>query len=579
MNLKQRYLSKSLQKKIQTMFIFMMAVCILFCFFVFYLMLENKMDSAVKDKEQNNRIAITKNLTSTLENVNSISRLIMLRGKVQDFLAAPDITSSNTSGAVQDIHSVLNTFDISCNVTVFRNDGRYVNTGPGITYVNSGKIFDTDWLNEVRAQKGGYVIKSNNKVQAFTSNIGDMITFVRVINDVNTQRELGILAINLPSRFLEESYRGLTDENNHFSIYDREGTLICRDPDNLASTQVEPDSFVLEQQVEKAFAHEKVTTISTLANDSFYLISSSEADLVGSVTAEVVWLLLGGSLILVGLTAMMNRYILRNVTRPIKKLVDSMEEIQNGWFHRVSMSVHDDEIGLLKNSYNTMLIEINRLIEELIQQEKNLQQAEMAALREQIKPHFLYNTLDMIRYMALEKQTDKVYEMLETLGNFYRKFLSKGSPDIPLEEEIDIVRNYLTLQKNRYEDVFDDEYDIEEGLDQVRVPRLILQPLVENSIYHGVRLKGEKGVIRLKAYRREDILYLSVYDDGVGMNATQKRLLFEGKDSGSFGFQGTIERIRYYYHIDDVFEIRSSEGRYCEVVLKLPLQRNNLSES
>ncbi|HBZ63432.1 MAG TPA: hypothetical protein DEO89_02230, partial [Lachnospiraceae bacterium] len=106
----------------------------------------------------------------------------------------------------------------------------------------------------------------------------------------------------------------------------------------------------------------------------------------------------------------------------------------------------------------------------------------------------------------------------------------------------------------------------------IRVPRLILQPLVENSIYHGIRPKGEHGVIRVTVKRREDFLLLSVYDNGIGMSAHQRELLFSGKDSRSFGFQGTIERIRYYYKTDDVFEIHSVEGEYCEIVLKLPLQ-------
>ncbi len=574
MNLKDYYLSMGLQKKIQAMFIFMMAVCILFCFCVFYLTLRNKMDTSATDNERNNRVAITKNLTSTLENVNSISRLTMTRDEVHRFLIAPDITTSVTTGATQSIHDITNTFNISCNITVFRNDGRYISTGPGITYVNAGNIYETDWLNEVRAQRGGYVIKSNKKVTAFSSNIGDVITFVRVINDTSSQREIGILAINLPSRFLMECYEGLADENNHFAIYDHNGTLVCGDKYLSMPSQVTPKSLLPGKNITKEFSHEKVSTITTLANNSFYLVSSSEAELVGSVSTEIVWLLLSGSLILVGLIAMINRYIQRNVTRPIKKLVDSMSAIQNGWFHRVSMNVHDDEIGQLKNSYNTMLIEINRLIEELIQKEKNLQRAEMQALQEQIKPHFLYNTLDMIRYMALEKKTDEVYDMLETLGNFYRKFLSKGSPDIPLGEEIEIIKNYLTLQKHRYKDVFDDEYEIEDGVSNIRVPRLILQPLVENSIYHGVRLKGEKCVIRLKVYRRDDTLYLSVYDNGVGMTPTQKRLLFEGKDTGSFGFKGTIERIRYYYRTDDVFELLSLEGKFCEVILKLPLKED-----
>lgn len=235
------------------------------------------------------------------------------------------------------------------------------------------------------------------------------------------------------------------------------------------------------------------------------------------------------------------------------------------------MNVNDDEIGLLKNSYNAMLIEINQLIEELLQKEKTLRMAELDALQEQMKPHFLYNTLDMIRYMALENRTDEVYNMLETLGNFYRRFLSKGSTDLSLGEEIEIVKSYLTLQRTRFEDIFTDEYEIEEGLSSIRVPRLILQPLVENSIYHGIRPKGEHGVIRVTVKRQEDFLFLSIYDNGIGMSAHQRELLFSGKDSRSFGFQGTIERIRYYYKTEDVFEIHSTEGEYCEIILKLPL--------
>ena len=113
--------------------------------------------------------------------------------------------------------------------------------------------------------------------------------------------------------------------------------------------------------------------------------------------------------------------------------------------------------------------------------------------------------------------------------------------------------------------------EIEEGLSSIRVPRLILQPLVENSIYHGIRPKGEHGVIRVTVKRQEDFLFLSVYDNGIGMSAHQRELLFSGKDSRSFGFQGTIERIRYYYKTEDVFEIHSTEGEYCEIILKLPL--------
>ena len=153
---------------------------------------------------------------------------------------------------------------------------------------------------------------------------------------------------------------------------------------------------------------------------------------------------------------------------------------------------------------------------------------------------------------------------------------SLGSNDLTeLQKDIlaktEIVKSYLTLQRTRFEDIFTDEYEIEEGLSSIRVPRLILQPLVENSIYHGIRPKGEHGVIRVTAKRQEDFLFLSIYDNGIGMSAHQRELLFSGKDSRSFGFQGTIERIRYYYKTEDVFEIHSTEGEYCEIILKLPL--------
>ena len=308
-----------------------------------------------------------------------------------------------------------------------------------------------------------------------------------------------------------------------------------------------------------------------MGDSHFILASRLEVRILDGLPAKLLAALIIGAFILLAFMWLINTYIAKNVIYPIQRLVDSMTEVQNGWLHRVSMNVSDDEIGLLKNSYNAMLIEINQLIEELLQKEKTLRMAELDALQEQMKPHFLYNTLDMIRYMALENRTDEVYNMLETLGNFYRRFLSKGSTDLSLGEEIEIVKSYLTLQRTRFEDIFTDEYEIEEGLSSIRVPRLILQPLVENSIYHGIRPKGEHGVIRVTVKRQEDFLFLSIYDNGIGMSAHQRELLFSGKDSRSFGFQGTIERIRYYYKTEDVFEIHSVEGEYCEIILKLPL--------
>ena len=568
--MKKRFLSLGLREKIQFLFLCTMIVCILFCSGIFYLILENQMQQSITDKEISNRTAISNNLDSTMKSINSISRLTMLRNSVRTFLLAESNSTPRTRNAIQEIHDILNTFNLSCNVVVLRMDGQYLNTGPGITYVNTGKIFETEWLDEVMAQKGNYVIKAGTR-DAFRSNIGEMVSFVRVINDINTQKPIGILAINLPSRFFEQAYEGLSGETSHFALYDTSGRLICKDNESTFSS-LKPENLLqnTREETDKIF-YKSIFTCDTLGDSHFILASRLEVRILDGLPAKLLAALIIGAFILLAFMWLINTYIAKNVIYPIQRLVDSMAEVQNGWLHRVSMNVNDDEIGLLKNSYNAMLIEINQLIEELLQKEKTLRMAELDALQEQMKPHFLYNTLDMIRYMALENRTDEVYNMLETLGNFYRRFLSKGSTDLSLGEEIEIVKSYLTLQRTRFEDIFTDEYEIEEGLSSIRVPRLILQPLVENSIYHGIRPKGEHGVIRVTVKRQEDFLFLSVYDNGIGMSAHQRELLFSGKDSRSFGFQGTIERIRYYYKTEDVFEIHSVEGEYCEIILKLPL--------
>lgn len=568
--MKKRFLSLGLRKKIQFLFLCTMIVCILFCSGIFYLILENQMQQSIADKEISNRTAISNNLDSTMKSINSISRLTMLRSTVRTFLLAESNSTPRTRNALQEIHDILNTFNLSCNVVILRMDGQYLNTGPGITYVNTGKIFETEWLNEVMAQKGNYVIKAGTR-GAFRSNIGEMVSFVRVINDINTQKPIGILAINLPSRFFEQAYEGLSGETSHFALYDTSGRLICKDNESTFSS-LNPENLLqnTREETDKLF-YKSIFTCDTLGDSHFILASRLEVRILDGLPAKLLAALIIGAFILLAFMWLINTYIAKNVIYPIQRLVDSMAEVQNGWLHRVSMNVSDDEIGLLKNSYNAMLIEINQLIEELLQKEKTLRMAELDALQEQMKPHFLYNTLDMIRYMALENRTDEVYNMLETLGNFYRRFLSKGSTDLSLGEEIEIVKSYLTLQRTRFEDIFTDEYEIEEGLSSIRVPRLILQPLVENSIYHGIRPKGEHGVIRVTVKRQEDFLFLSIYDNGIGMSAHQRELLFSGKDSRSFGFQGTIERIRYYYKTEDVFEIHSVEGEYCEIILKLPL--------
>jgi two-component system sensor histidine kinase YesM len=231
---------------------------------------------------------------------------------------------------------------------------------------------------------------------------------------------------------------------------------------------------------------------------------------------------------------------------------------------------------MLEADYNDLIDHVNELIETLVEKEKVLQKAEMRVLQEQIKPHFLYNSIETIGFLALEAGADNVHDALETMGRFYRNFLSKGGRDIPFSREITIVKDYLSLQKLRYGDIIEDEYDITKEAEDFIVPKLILQPLVENSIYHGIRLKGEKGLIRISGRVSDGCLYVVVRDTGVGMSQEQIDEILSGeKRSGndedkSFGLWGTIERIRIYCDDRDCVNIRSEIGEFTEIEIKIP---------
>ena len=168
-----------------------------------------------------------------------------------------------------------------------------------------------------------------------------------------------------------------------------------------------------------------------------------------------------------------------------------------------------------------------------------------------------------------------MHNALETLGSFYRNFLNKGAKEIPFALEVRIVKDYLSLQKLRYGDVIEDTYDIPTDTESCIVPKLILQPLVENSIYHGIRLTGEKGVISIAARFEEGALHVMVKDTGVGMSQEQIEKLLEQKPgdrntdaiSESFGLRATIKRLRVYCGRDDVVRIDSEPGEYTEIEL------------
>lgn len=566
------FYSKTLKEKVRFLFIMLSISYITIFFLIYSFFIKRNMVDYMKDNNYHSMVSIGNNLNIEFGAVSTMSQLIMTNHAVVNYLK-DDVGNYPrfTQSAMMAMYDISNTFNYVSSIYVFRLDKNYINIGKEVTYINTNIIHHPKFQEEIIEKSGLYVIRVNGD-GAFKTKSGEpIISFIRLINDMDTQKPIGLIAINLTTDILRNSFKDMTSNDRRFCYYDDKGNVLLGEENVKEFQEIEINQNRFEQVAIEGFFSTKILSYFQVPNTPFTIAKieflsfnkylSSQAIMVITIIISLTVI----CLIIIGI------FISVYITNPIEKLVQYMDILKLGWNKRGNLRLSNLGIGYLKNIKNNKLIEINRLIDELLEKEKAMQKAELEILREQINPHFLYNTLGTIADLALQNSADEVYDAIETLGNFYRRFLSKGSKEITIREEVAIVKDYLKLQKLRYEDVFEDEYDLQEDLLDIKIPKLILQPLVENSLYHGVRLKGEKGIIKVSVYEKDQWVHIVVYDTGVGMNPEQIEFLMNENNNKSFGLKGTIERIRYYYDTDDVFEIRSEEGEYCEVDIKIPL--------
>jgi two-component system, sensor histidine kinase YesM len=266
---------------------------------------------------------------------------------------------------------------------------------------------------------------------------------------------------------------------------------------------------------------------------------------------------------------------------PIKKLHDVTSTITRNDLQALVTSHNVDEITELGMSFNIMIGQIRQLLESKIKEQENLKKAELKALQAQINPHFLYNTLDTIVWMAQSNKTDQVIDIVRALSSFFRIALSKGEDWITIEQEIEHVRCYLTIQKMRYRDILDFRIEADEDILSGTILKLTLQPLVENALYHGIKNKRGSGMIIIRARRAgEDRVLLEIEDDGMGFTPYRLARMQEAMESetddfsfkeGGFGLENVNRRIRLYYGKQYGLAIESRYQEGTRVTVTIPL--------
>jgi len=394
---------------------------------------------------------------------------------------------------------------------------------------------------------------------------------------------LGIMSIDVELDLLARICRDIRlGKSGYVTLVDQNGQIIFHPQPELIGKSV---GLLLGNPVGESwrsgyYTHgNRVIMGKTLPLANWSIIGISDrAELIAEMTtvARMSFALIVGSIIVVILVALLLSGVL---TKPLKELQASMRAAADNLNTIVPVRT-DDEIGQLGRAFNQMLTQIRQLMRQSVQEQKKLRQIEMRVLQEQIKPHFIYNTLEVIIGLLETNQNEDVIKMVEALGAFFRISLSQGRELISIKEEVDHVRNYLYIQKLRHGEKYDYRIEVEDGIVHFKTLKLLLQPLVENAIYHGVRsLVSNEGLIVVRGYRTEETICFEVSDNGRGMPADLVMALNrslrgeqpEDQAKHGYGLRNVHERIVLAFGQEYGLWLTSTLDQGTRVVLRLPM--------
>ncbi len=326
-------------------------------------------------------------------------------------------------------------------------------------------------------------------------------------------------------------------------------------------------------------------------------ILKSKAELLDSV-ASLRRLIVGMTILMVGISLVIVVILARQLTSSLHRLAVQMNRVQNGELDARFYYPYKDEIGSIARTFNYMADRVEKSIkkqEEYIevlkeerdfveQVQKQKRKAELRALQAQINPHFLYNTLNTITWLASDKGIDEIRVLSHSLGKFFRISLSRGAEVITVKDEIEHVKSYLTIQEIRYSEVMKYEIDVSEAVLKYTVLKLVLQPLVENAIYHGIKEKGGVSKIYITADIEKDStgngwIRFQVEDNGKGISEEKLNSINQGLQEGTtdnrdgYGIFNVNERIKLYYGEEYGLHYESREGEWTKAILTIPMRK------
>ena len=411
-----------------------------------------------------------------------------------------------------------------------------------------------------------------------------VITLSRGIrNYTGTTADDGVVFLDLNySAISELCAQSSMGDKGYVFILDQDGNIVYHPRQQQLYNELQTENISLVMNAES-----DIVTVGKGDDEKIYALSHSEITgwtIVGCMNmsellrnsrqTRSIYVLVALGLIIVAL--LISSVIARNITMPIQKLRDSMKSVQKGNFDIEDIEVlTDNEIGSLTRSFNVMTHRIRELMEQNIQEQEQKRKIELKALQSQINPHFLYNTLDSIIWMIRSEEYEGAGKMVSLLAKFFRISLSQGKDMIPLEKELEHASSYLAIQNIRFKDKFEFQIEADPALLKYLCPKLSIQPLLENAIYHGMEGMYEDGEITIRIYDRDGDIGIDVADNGPGM--TQETIdhimhnkVISSKRGSGIGVRNVNERIQLIYGEDYGVTITSELDEGTTATITIP---------
>ena len=523
---------------------------------------------------------VSENVENSLKTIAKSSTYILGTSDVQNYLTGKP--ASRNAIFVRNLRNALyldlENMPLVSSIMIINEDGSFDGAA---RYSYPEKAADrpaeTEWHKEV-CEKKGKIVYCVNSGGFFKFEEGkNYISLIRMINSTEDASPLGYMIINIAVDDLLSFARTTDNSYSDICVYLSDYVLLGFLNDGLNVWISHHPLRNLSGREDVKIGDERYLLLKIDENEQdWHYLSAIKYNSFADKKQLILTIFFSTVVISLLLFLLIALCISRFITTPLNKLMKAMKKTENGEFKSAYVTSHKDEIGQLQDEYNEMVQKISQLLTQKIDEQKLLRKAELNTLQEQIKPHFLYNSLSGIGYLINSRQNDRAYDMILSLSEYYRESLSKGSEIVSFKTEINIVKNYLKLQKMRFPDMFDDVYEISEQVWEYKIPRLILQPLVENALHHGIIPMAEGGIIKIQAYAEEENFVITVSDDGVGMEKEKMQEILSGNlemNQRSFGLRGTIERLHIFYETDQIYHIESAPGEGTKITLTIPKNR------